>query len=252
MNYLLSRKTILLGFVFLTFSSIHFAVAQSNNANDAMLNKLTPAEIKKGWKLLFDGSTLTGWKTYNRTDMATSWGVKDGAIFLDAKKGRSDVAKGDLVTLEDYDDFEFSVEWKISDCGNSGIMYRIVEDPKYKQPYLTGPEMQVLDNKCHPDAKIITHRSGDFYDVMDSKTENVKPAGEWNSVRIIMKGYKLEQWQNGVRQIKLTLGSDEINAIVEKSKWKNQKDWGKALIGKIGLQDHGDAVWFRNIKIRSL
>ncbi|MCF8299991.1 MAG: DUF1080 domain-containing protein [Haliscomenobacter sp.] len=252
MNYLLSRKTILLGFVFLTFSSIHFAVAQSNNANDAMLNKLTPAEIKKGWKLLFDGSTLTGWKTYNRTDMATSWGVKDGAIFLDAKKGRSDIAKGDLVTLEDYDDFEFSVEWKISDCGNSGIMYRIVEDPKYKQPYLTGPEMQVLDNKCHPDAKIITHRSGDFYDVMASKTENVKPAGEWNSVRIIMKGYKLEQWQNGVRQIKLTLGSDEINAIVEKSKWKNQKDWGKALIGKIGLQDHGDAVWFRNIKIRSL
>ena len=252
MNYLLSRKTILLGFVFLIFSSIHFAVAQSNNANDAMLNKLTPAEIKKGWKLLFDGSTLTGWKTYNRSDMATSWGVKDGAIFLDAKKGRSDVAKGDLVTLEDYDDFEFSVEWKISDCGNSGIMYRIVEDPKYKQPYLTGPEMQVLDNKCHPDAKIITHRSGDFYDVMASKTENVKPAGEWNSVRIIMKGYKLEQWQNGVRQIKLTLGSDEINAIVEKSKWKNQKDWGKALIGKIGLQDHGDAVWFRNIKIRSL
>ena len=252
MNYLLSRKTILLGFVFLTFSSIHFAVAQSNNANDAMLNKLTPAEIKKGWKLLFDGSTLTGWKTYNRTDMATSWGVKDGAIFLDSKKCRSDVAKGDLVTLEDYDDFEFSVEWKISDCGNSGIMYRIVEDPKYKQPYLTGPEMQVLDNKCHPDAKIITHRSGDFYDVMASKTENVKPAGEWNSVRIIMKGYKLEQWQNGVRQIKLTLGSDEINAIVEKSKWKNQKDWGKALIGKIGLQDHGDAVWFRNIKIRSL
>ena len=126
MNYLLSRKTILLGFVFLTFSSIHFASAQSKNANDAMLNKLTPAEIKKGWKLLFDGSTLTGWKTYNRTDMATSWGVKDGAIFLDAKKGRSDIAKGDLVTLEDYDDFEFTAEWKISDCGNSGIMYRIV------------------------------------------------------------------------------------------------------------------------------
>ena len=252
MNYLLSRKTILLGFVFLTFSSIHFAAAQSNNANDAMLNKLTPAEIKKGWKLLFDGSTLTGWKTYNRTDMATSWGVKDGAIFLDAKKGRSDIAKGDLVTLEDYDDFELSLEWKISDCGNSGIMYRIVEDPKYKQPYLTGPEMQVLDNKCHPDAKIITHRSGDFYDVMASKTENVKPAGEWNTVRIVMDDFKLEQWQNGVRQIKLTLGSDEINALVAKSKWKNQPAWGKAEIGKIGLQDHGDAVWFRNIKIRSL
>ena len=251
MNYLLMRKTTLLGFVFLSQVMFSNTFAQSSGSNGSMLNKLSTAEIKKGWKLLFDGSTLTGWKTYNRTDMATSWSVKDGAIFLDAKKGRSEIAKGDLVTLEDYDDFELSLEWKISECGNSGIMYRIVEDPKYKQPYLTGPEMQVLDNKCHPDAKIITHRSGDFYDVMASKTENVKPAGEWNAVRIIMKGYKLEQWQNGVKQIKLTLGSDEINAIVEKSKWKNQKDWGKALIGKIGLQDHGDPVWFRNIKIRS-
>lgn len=252
MNYLLMRKTTVLGFVFLSQVMFSNTFAQSSGSNGSMLNKLSAAEIKKGWKLLFDGSTLTGWKTYNRTDMATSWSVKDGAIFLDAKKGRSEIAKGDLVTLEDYDDFELSLEWKISECGNSGIMYRIVEDPKYKQPYLTGPEMQVLDNKCHPDAKIITHRSGDFYDVMASKTENVKPAGEWNAVRIIMKGYKLEQWQNGVKQIKLTLGSEEINAIVEKSKWKNQKDWGKALIGKIGLQDHGDPVWFRNIKIRSL
>lgn len=252
MNYLLMRKTTVLGFVFLSQVMFSNTFAQSSDSNGSMLNKLSAAEIKKGWKLLFDGTTLTGWKTYNRTDMATSWSVKDGAIFLDAKKGRSEIAKGDLVTLEDYDDFELSLEWKISECGNSGIMYRIVEDPKYKQPYLTGPEMQVLDNKCHPDAKIITHRSGDFYDVMASKTENVKPAGEWNAVRIIMKGYKLEQWQNGVKQIKLTLGSEEINAIVEKSKWKNQKDWGKALIGKIGLQDHGDPVWFRNIKIRSL
>jgi hypothetical protein len=252
MNYLLTGKTILLGIVFLTFSLFNISVAQTSTGNDAMLNKLSKAEIKKGWKLLFDGSTLTGWKTYNRTDMATSWSVKDGAIFLDAKKGRSEIAKGDLVTLEDYDDFELSLEWKISDCGNSGIMYRIVEDPKYKQPYLTGPEMQVLDNKCHPDAKIITHRSGDFYDVMASKTENVKPAGEWNTVRIVMNDFKLEQWQNGVRQVKLTLGSEEINALVAKSKWKNQPAWGKAEIGKIGLQDHGDAVWFRNIKIRSL
>jgi hypothetical protein len=252
MNDFLTGKTLVIGFVFLSQALFSVSHAQSSDSKDNMSNKLSAAEIKKGWKLLFDGPTLTGWKTYNRTDMATSWSVKDGAIFLDAKKGRSEIAKGDLVTLEDYDDFELSLEWKISECGNSGIMYRIVEDPKYKQPYLTGPEMQVLDNKCHPDAKIITHRSGDFYDVMASKTENVKPAGEWNAVRIIMKGYKLEQWQNGVKQVKLTLGSDEINAIVEKSKWKNQKDWGKALIGKIGLQDHGDPVWFRNIKIRNL
>lgn len=115
-------------------------------------------------------------------------------------------------------------------------MYRIVEDQKYKQPYLTGPEMQVLDNKCHPDAKIITHRSGDFYDVMASKTENVKPAGEWNSVRIIMKGYKLEQWQNGVRQIKLTLGSDEINAIVEKVNGKIRRIGERLLLVKLAFK----------------
>ena len=134
MNYLLTGKTIVSTIVFLSFIALNTSVAQTGTGNDPMLNKLSKAEVKKGWKLLFDGSTLTGWKTYNRTDMATSWSVKDGAIYLDAKKGGSEIAKGDLVTLEDYDDFELSLEWKISECGNSGIMYRIMEDPKYKQP----------------------------------------------------------------------------------------------------------------------
>ena len=252
MNYLLSRKTILLGFVFLTFSSIHFAVAQSNNANDAMLNKLTPAEIKKGWKLLFDGSTLTGWKTYNRTDMATSWGVKDGAIFLDAKKGRSDIAKGDLVTLEDYDDFEFTAEWKISDCGNSGIMYRIVEDPKYKQPYLTGPEMQVLDNDGHADGKIIKHRSGDLYDLIKSYKETVKPVGEWNTGRIVNNKGLLQLYLNGTLVVETRTDDQNWKDLIANSKFKNMPDFGKFLKGHIVLQDHGNDVWYRSIKIKSL
>src|SRR5688500_13520319 len=120
-------------------------------------NTLTPKEQKEGWKLLFDGKTTDGWRTFNSDKISSRWKAANGELYLDKTVTEG---KGDIVTNEEYKDFDFIYEWKIDACGNSGIMFNVVEDPKFENTYFTGPEMQVLDNTCHPDAKIIKHRAG--------------------------------------------------------------------------------------------
>lgn len=145
-----------------------------------------------------------------------------------------------------------SIEWKISACGNSGIIFNVVEDKKYRATYLTGPEMQVMDNTCHPDAKIIKHRAGDLYDLITSAKETVKPAGEWNTARLVSNHGMMEFWLNGFKSVSFTMHNSEWDAMVAKSKFKTMPDFGKATKGHIALQDHGDQVWYRNIKIKEL
>jgi len=212
-------------------------------------NTLTDKEKKDGWKLLFDGATTKGWKTFNSDSAVTAWKVADGALMLDssAKKGR-----GDLITDRAYENYELTVEWKISPCGNSGIIFNVVEDKKYRATYLTGPEMQVLDNTCHPDAKIIKHRAGDLYDLITSSKETVKPAGEWNMAKLISNHGKMEFWLNGTKAVSFTMHTPEWDKMVAASKFKTMADFGKATKGHIALQDHGDQVWYRNIKIKEL
>ncbi|HEX6889250.1 MAG TPA: DUF1080 domain-containing protein [Chryseolinea sp.] len=212
-------------------------------------NTLNEKEIKDGWKLLFDGKSTAGWRTFNATMAGPGWKVQNGELYLDktVKEGR-----GDILTDAEYEDYEFSIDWKIDACGNSGIIFNVVEDPKYSATYVTGPEMQVLDNSCHPDAKIIKHRAGDLYDLISSSKETVKPAGEWNHAMIRSKDGKMEFWLNGTKAVEFTMHDSKWDQMVAGSKFKTMPDFGKSSKGRIALQDHGDNVWFRNIKIREL
>jgi hypothetical protein len=214
-------------------------------------NTLTKKEQKDGWKLLFDGTTTKGWRNFNSNDLGAGWKVQDGTLFLDNSVTQRE-ERGDIITHEEYENYELSLEWKIDSCGNSGIIFNVVEDPKYRNTYLTGPEMQVLDNTCHPDAKIEKHRAGDLYDLIKCKKETVKPAGQWNVARIVSNKAKYEFWLNGTKVVEFTMHTPEWDAMVAASKFKTMPDFGKATKGHIALQDHGDKVWYRNIKIREL
>jgi hypothetical protein len=212
-------------------------------------NSLTDKEKTEGWKLLFDGKTTTGWKTFNGPKGSKSWKIDDGALMLDktVTEGR-----GDLITENEYENYELSLDWKIAACGNSGIIFHVVEDKKYNATYLTGPEMQVLDNACHPDAKIIKHRAGDLYDLISVSKETVKPVGEWNHAQLISNRGKMEFWLNGTKTVVFAMHTPEWDKMVAGSKFKEMAAFGKASKGHIALQDHGDQVWYKNIKIKEL
>jgi len=219
-------------------------------------NSLTKSEQAAGWTLLFDGKTMNGWRNYRKQTVGSSWVVKDGAIALSSIKkedGHWQAADGgDIITDKAYENFEFNLEWKISNCGNSGIIYDVTESDKYDYVWQTGPEMQILDNTCHPDTRFPTHRAGDLYDMIECKYVTVKPAGQWNKIRLIKKDGHVEHWQNGVKVVEFQMYNDQWNAMIAKSKFKDMKGFGQSKKGHIALQDHGDPVWFRNIKIKEL
>lgn len=216
-------------------------------------NTLTAQEKKEGWKLLFDGKTTTGWRNFNSDKINPGWKVADGSLYLDTTKVNGKVvAAGDIVTVDEYENYELSIDWKIQACGNSGIIFNVQEGSKYTASYQTGPEMQVLDNACHPDAKIIKHRAGDLYDLISCSTETVKPAGEWNQAKLIANKGHYTFWLNGVKTVEFDMGTPQWNDMVAGSKFKNMPDFGKFTKGRIDLQDHGNMVSFRNIKIKEL
>jgi hypothetical protein len=217
-------------------------------------NTLTDAEKSEGWQLLFDGTSKNGWHVYNKTSDGAAWKVEDGALHLDSnyKVDGKRAGGGDLVTDNEYENFELSLEWKIGQAGNSGIIFLSNEDKKYGSSYFTGPEMQVLDNAGHADAKINKHRAGDLYDLIASDPQTVKPQGEWNAVRIINNKGALEFYLNGSKVVSTTLWDDNWKKMVAGSKFKQWKDFGTFKKGHIVLQDHGDPVWYRNIKIKTL
>lgn len=210
-------------------------------------NALSPAERKAGFKLLFDGKTLKGWRGYNKPEPADAWKVVDGSIVLDGKGG-------DLLSVDQYDNFELRIDWKIAPNGNSGLMYRVQEAEK-SAPYMSGPEYQFLDDEGHPDAKAGkdgNHRAGALYDVYPPAKSVAKPAGEWNTTRLIVDGNHVEHWLNGEKVVEAEIGSDDWNARVAASKWKNAAEYAKHPKGHIDLQDHGDRVEFRNIRVRTI
>jgi hypothetical protein len=217
-------------------------------------NKLTAAEQSEGWQLLFDGTANNNFHVFNKKSDGSAWKVEDGTIYLDTanKKDGKIVGGGDLVTNDEYESFDLKLEWKISPGGNSGIIFYVKEDPKYGETYHTGPEMQVLDNAAHADAKINKHRAGDLYDLISSSPETVKPAGEWNQVEVISNKGALEFHLNGTKVLSTTLWDENWKKMLAASKFKQWPDFGTFKKGRIALQDHDDAVWYRNIKIRKL
>lgn len=205
----------------------------------------------KGWQKLFDGKTTAGWHTYNKSTAGSDWKIDNGALFLDASH-KTEGQGGDLVTNEEFTNYHLKLEWKISKGGNSGIIFNVNEDPKYSATYTTGPEMQVIDNDGHADGKILKHRAGDLYDLVQSRKENVKPVGEWNTAEIILNNGQLELIQNGESIVKTTMWDDNWKTLVAGSKFKTWPAFAMYKTGKIALQDHGNDVWYRNISIKRL
>lgn len=229
-------------------------VATNSTPSTPANNTLTDEEKSAGWQLLFDGTSKNGWHIYNSKSDGAAWKVEDGALTLDSnyKVDGKRAGGGDLVTDEEYENFELSLEWKIGKGGNSGIIFLSNEDKKYDASYYTGPEMQVLDNTGHSDASINKHRAGDLYDLIASEPQTVKPVGEWNQVRIVINKGALEFYQNGTKVVSTTLWDDAWKKMVAGSKFKAWKDFATYKKGHIVLQDHGDPVWYRNIKIKKL
>jgi hypothetical protein len=206
-------------------------------------NTLTGAETELGWRLLFDGESLEGWHLYGLPGETTGWAVEDGAI---ARVGPG----GDLVSARQYANFELRLQWRISPGGNSGIVYRVADGQD--AVWRTGPEMQVLDNQRQPDGRNAFTSAGSVYALYPPPRDVTRPIGEWNDVHLIVRGNAVEHWLNGERQCAYVLGSEEWTELVAASKFASMPGYGLETRGRLALQNHGDPVWFRAIKLRVL
>ncbi len=207
------------------------------------------------WVVLFDGTSFDGWKGYNQQGVPSAWRIEDGAMVLEPQKPRPEGANYNLVTEGTYTNFVLSLEWKIAEGGNSGVFWGVEELEQYGQPYETGPEIQVLDNERHPDAKAgTTHQAGALYDMVAPAAGVCKPAGQWNAMEITID-YANQRGSvalNGTEIVTFPLGNQAWDDMVASSKFAGWAGFGKYHTGKIGLQDHGDVVSYRNIKVKPL
>lgn len=207
------------------------------------MNALSSPERQEGWRLLFDGSSTAGWRAYDQPAMTEGWQVVDGAL---TRTGRG----GDIITTESFRNFDLMVDWKIRPGGNSGLFYRAALGSG--AIYFSAPEMQILDDSVHVDGKSDLTSSGAVYGLYPARRGVVRPVGEWNTARVLVNGDHVEHWLNGQKIAEYELGSEDWRRRVNSSKFKQWPEYGKAAEGHIGLQDHGDWVAFRNIKIRVL
>jgi hypothetical protein len=226
-------------------------------------NQLTTAERTAGWRLLFDGTSLAGWRGLGYDSVPSAhWRVIDGAIakIPTAKVQRQadgqPATGGDLMTTDAFRDFELAFEWRVTPGANSGVKYNVSEELSLTHAAnhaALGFEYQVLDDLLHPDNKIATHLAGSLYDIIAPSAEkSLRPVGEWNSARIVLRGSHGEHWLNGVKVVEFDLGTLRLDSLLEKSKYKPIPGFAERRRGHIILQDHGDEVYFRSIKIREL
>jgi len=203
-------------------------------------NTLTSEEKAEGWQLLFDGEDLSQFRNYRKDDLSDKWQVADGAFTLVDRGG------GDIITRETFGAFELKLEYRVSEGGNSGIMYHVTEEEA--RPWQTGPEVQILDNPRHRDPQ----KSGWLYQLYAAEEDATRPPGEWNDIHILITPEQCVHYLNGVKYVEYVKGSEDWDERVAKSKFAEFENFGKATEGHIALQDHGDLISFRNVKIRVL
>jgi len=245
--------------VVLKFTSIIIlGVLLSCTGREKSTNTADAVEQVVEWISLFDGETLDGLKRYNADEIGPLWTIEDGAIKCDGKghgEGSPEFG-GSLITLQTFGNFELELEWRISEGGNSGILYHVVEKPEYSHAYVTGPEFQVCDDpEDTSDESRLNKLAGSSYDMYAAPpTKKLNPIMEWNSAKIVYKDGMVEHWLNGEKVVEFDESSEDYKLKFDQSKWSSEEYpyWNTYKEGSIGLQDHGAAVWYRNIRIRSL
>jgi hypothetical protein len=230
-------------------------IACNSSRTEAVQSDTATVEKNEEWKSLSNSNYKNEWHSYGKDSLGKAWQLQDSALHLDASVKNDWQTKegGDIVTNDEYENFDLKLEWKISKGGNSGIMLYVKEDTaKYRYPWETGLEMQVVDNEGHPDGKAEKTRAGAIYDLIPISKNVTKPAGEWNAIEIISNKGKLDFIMNGQNVLSTTLWDEAWKNLVANSKFKTMTDFGTFKKGKISLQDHGADVWYRNIEIKKL
>jgi hypothetical protein len=216
-------------------------------------NSLTPKETQQGWRLLFNGKDLLGWHSFQEKVLGKAWQVQDGKIMLN--KNRESVYNdfADLVTDDEFENFDLKLEWKMEPCANSGVMFYVNESPQFKNTYESGPEMQIADLACNDDGRILKCRAGDLYDLISADTEWVNQAPKWNHYEIIANRGHLAFYMNGHKTIDTQMWDNLWSDMIKNSKFIEWPGFGTFTKGHISLQGtETGKLWFRNIKIRKL
>lgn len=212
-------------------------------------NSLTDAEKQEGYKLLFDGTSTTGWRTY-KNKPADSWSVVDGILYCKGDTTNKSDMRADMMTTDMYENFDFSVDWKISPKGNSGIIYLASEE--FDAAYLSGPEYQIIDDKNFPEKLEDWQMTGADYAMYPAPAAAPNAVGEWNTSRIVKNKSHVEHWLNGKKIVEYEMGSADWKKKKAEGKWKDAAGYGMTTKGYIALQDHGSEAWFKNVKIKEL
>ncbi len=212
-------------------------------------NTLSAAEKENGWQLLFDGKTTEGWHGYNMEIFPDCWAIENSALTMNSLGGSEDQ---DIITNRKYRDFALSLEYMLTAGANSGVIFQVEEDPKYKYPYETGPEFQVIDHENWPDPLEDWQINGANYAMYPPMTRPYKPVGAWNDLLLVVKGNDVIQMLNGEVVVTYEKHSDEWNKLRNSGKWVDFPDWGKYDDGYISLQNHGTKVWYRSIKLKEI
>ena len=231
--------------ILVTLITISFGVHADVELNDL------PNKPKRVWYSLFDGKSLKGWHLFNTTSEIKTWKIEEGSLVCLGGKGPS--GSGDIFTDQTYADFELRWEWKVNKGSNSGIFYHVIEDPKYKRAIETAPEYQIIDDINYPAKLEDSQKSGANYGMhTPAQSKQLKPIGEWNTSRLIFKKGRVEHWLNDIRIVTFRSWNKDWTKRKTEGKWKDYPDYGLSKVGRIGLQDHGNKAYFKNIEIREL